>query len=121
MEEEEGVGEGGPLHRQMGSRMRGEEAVEEAPQEVRHEPVEGEVGESLGWVGGAVEQTCPAETEEEAEVQRWELWKEVAAAGHLGLGRGEEVGGLSCGVGEGVEDRHLWMEEVEELVSLAHF
>lgn len=100
----------------MELRMRKEEAVGEAPQELRHGLVEGEAGGSLGLAGEAVERTCPVgmEEEEEEEAQRWELWRGEVAAGRLGPGQEEGEEGLSCDVGVG-EEGHLWMEEVEEL------
>lgn len=53
--------------------MRGEEAAEEVPQELRHEPVEGVAGGSRGWAGVAAERTCLVGMEVEEEGQRWEL------------------------------------------------
>lgn len=116
--EEEGEEAG--LRRWMESRMKGEEAEGEAPQESKRGPVEGEEEESLCWAGEAVERTCQVGMEEEEEVQRRELWRVEEVEGHLGPWLEEEVGGLSCGVVEG-EEGHLWMEEVEELVSVARF
>lgn len=104
----------------MELRMRGEEAAGEAPQELRHGLVEGEAGGSLDWEGEAVERTCPVWMEGEEGVQRWELWRGEAVAGHLAPGQEAGEEGLSCGVGVGEEGR-LWMEGVEELVSVAHF
>lgn len=106
----------------MELRMRKEEAAGEAPQELRRGPVEGEAGGSLGWAGeAAAGRTCPAGMEGEEGARRWELWRGEEAAGHLAPGQGEGEGEeLSCGVGVG-EEGHLWMEGVEELVSVAHF
>lgn len=108
-------GEEAVLRHWMELRMTGEEAVEEAPQESRHGPVEGEAGESLGWAGEAEERTCPVGMEGEEGAQRWELWRGEEVAGHLVPGLGEEEEGLSCGEGVGEEGRRLWMEGVEEL------
>lgn len=94
--------------------MRGEEAAEAVPQELRHEPVEGEAGGSHGWVGVAAERPCPVGMEAEEEAQRWGPLRGEAVAGRLALGRGEGEEGLSCDVEVGEEGR-LWMEGVEEL------
>lgn len=104
----------------MELRMRAEEAAGEARLESRRGPAEGEAGESLGWAGEAAGRPCPAVTEGEAGAQRWELWRGEEAAGRPGPGREAGEEGPSCGGGVEEED-HLWMEEVEELVSVAHF
>lgn len=94
--------------------------VGEAPQRLRRGLVEGEVEESLGWAGEAAEQTCPVGMEGAVGAQRWALWRGEEVAGHLAPWQEEGEEGLSCGVGV-VEEGRLWMEEVEELVSAAHF
>lgn len=75
----------------------------EAPPELRHELVEGEVGGCLCWAGEVVGQTCPVGMEEEEGVRRWEPWRGVAVAGHLAIGQGEGEEGLSRGAVVGEE------------------
>lgn len=113
--EEEGEAEEAALPYWMALRMRGEEAVGEEPQQLRHGLEEGGAGHSLGWAGEAVERTCPVGMAGEEGAQRRELWRGEEVAGHLAPGQEEgEEEGLSCGVGVG-EGGHLWMEGEEEL------
>lgn len=100
-------------------KMREVEVVGEAPPELRHGPVEGEAGVSLCWAGEAVEPTCPVGMEGEEGAQRRELWRGEEVVGHLAPWQEEGEEGPSCGVEVGEEGR-LWMEEAEELVSVAH-
>lgn len=97
-----------------------EEAVGEAPRVWRRGLVEEEVGGTLGWEGEEVEHPFQVGTAEEEEVQRRELLRVEEEEGRLGPGLEEEGEVLSRGVVE-EEDGYLWMEEVEELVSVAHF
>lgn len=80
--------------------------------------MEEEVGGTLGWEEEEVEHPSQLGTEEEEEVQRPEPLRVVEEEGRLGPGLEEEGEALSRGV---EEDGYLWMEEVEELVSVAHF